>query len=390
MQLQNRHVLIVLGTFRMGGAERQAIHLAKWLKENTAAQITFLAFHGPGPVTDELDKLRIPYEQVSYSYFLIDNFKRFSFNLTSFSYWRKLNQEADSFAKILKSKQADIIIPFTYYPNMACALSWKKARAKICFWNQRDLGTEGFTGNYPEKKAAQKNPVYVSNSIDGIALLEKRFQLNEGSVQLIRNGIALPDRADYAGNRKAFGIPEDHKVVLMLGNFHINKDHDTLIRAWAKLIEKSGVDKPVLVLAGRFAGNEVKLKTQAASLQIADHVLFLDSVKEVNALLACADIAVHSSRTEGSPNAVLEAMAMELPVIATDIPACRDALGDSQDIFAPIANADRLSELLFRLLNDSNLCKELGKRNRQRIETKFSIQKMGKSYLDMILKNDNH
>jgi starch synthase len=94
--------------------------------------------------------------------------------------------------------------------------------------------------------------------------------------------------------------------------------------------------------------------------------------------LSAADISVLSSRREGFPVAVVEAMACGLPVVATDVSGVIDALGDEPaGIVVPREDAAALAKALGRLLDDEPLRRQLGGRARRRVETEFSFQTVG-------------
>jgi glycosyltransferase involved in cell wall biosynthesis len=133
----------------------------------------------------------------------------------------------------------------------------------------------------------------------------------------------------------------------------------------------------VLVLAGRDDGKGMELKALCFDLGICDTVRFPGAVKDVPGLLQASDIGAFSSPSEGCPNGVLECMAMGLPVVGSDIPGVREALG-SEEPRALVARNDEeaMATKLAPLLVDPELRCELGERNRQRIRDQFSYSRM--------------
>jgi glycosyltransferase involved in cell wall biosynthesis len=83
----------------------------------------------------------------------------------------------------------------------------------------------------------------------------------------------------------------------------------------------------------------------AAKLRVGDRVQFLGQVRDMRSFLASCDLLVLPSRSEGSPNVVLEAMAMKVPVVASDTMATREVITHLRDGFLfPVADVDRLTD----------------------------------------------
>jgi len=108
-------------------------------------------------------------------------------------------------------------------------------------------------------------------------------------------------------------------------------------------------------------------------------------VKDVSGLLAASDIGVLSSVHEGLSNAILEYMASGLPVVATDLPANREALGeDPRQPFCRPGDSDLLADQLRVLIDNEWLRREVGERNRLRASSEFSISAMCRSSATLI------
>lgn len=134
----------------------------------------------------------------------------------------------------------------------------------------------------------------------------------------IPNGIEPPPvLRDRATTRAALGIPETAPLLLSVGRFTAQKDHRTLIRAVRRL---NGVR---LILAGD--GPERGACEGAAAG--APGIAFLGQRADIGDLMAAADLLVLSSRFEGLPLVLLEAMALGLPVVSTRIDSAVEALG---------------------------------------------------------------
>jgi glycosyltransferase involved in cell wall biosynthesis len=165
----------------------------------------------------------------------------------------------------------------------------------------------------------------------------------------------------------------------MVANFRPQKDHMTLLHAWSKVMAAipEGQPRPRLLLAGAHQESFNGVHQMASDLYLLDSVTFLGQVRDILGILTASDIGVLTSTHEGLPNAILEYMDSGLPVVATDLPGNREALGcDAGDIFCRPGDPDDLALRLHRLIKDPSLRKELGDRNRQRAQKEFSVQAM--------------
>jgi glycosyltransferase involved in cell wall biosynthesis len=108
-------------------------------------------------------------------------------------------------------------------------------------------------------------------------------------------------------------------------------------------------------------------------------------VKDISGLLCATDLLVHSSLLEGCPDSVLEAMAVGLPVAATDIPGIREAVGPAgYEHLAPVGYPDTLAQRILRFALDAQLRQEVGAANRARIAVFFSPERMCRTAADVL------
>jgi glycosyltransferase involved in cell wall biosynthesis len=111
----------------------------------------------------------------------------------------------------------------------------------------------------------------------------------------------------------------------------------------------------------------------AAKLGLARRVDFLGMVQDVRAFYASCDLLVLPSRSEGSPNVVLEAMAMKLPVVASDSTATREVVTDLRDGFLfPVGDVDRLTDMVELALGAPELRATLAARALRKIQGPLS------------------
>lgn len=147
--------------------------------------------------------------------------------------------------------------------------------------------------------------------------------------------------------RNTLGIRPGQPVLLMVAEFIPRKRHSDALRAFA------AADHPTACLM--FAGDgplQEPSRQLAQKLGIEKRVLFLGSRRDIPELLAAASALILPSTQEGLPRSVMEAMAMEVPVIGSDIRGTRDLLGEGRGILFPPCNIGALADAISRILNN--------------------------------------
>ncbi|MGH9251902.1 MAG: glycosyltransferase, partial [Acidimicrobiales bacterium] len=160
--------------------------------------------------------------------------------------------------------------------------------------------------------------------------------------------------------RRALGLDEHQPVVGTVGNFTAKKDQATLLRAVARLRHEVPDLMLVLVGSGPLEGD---LRSLADGLGISAATFFAGSRSDVGALLPAFDVFALSSRFEGLPIALLEAMASRLPCVATSVGGIPEVVTDGDDgLLADPGDPDALSTAIGKLLADDGLRAAIGDR----------------------------
>ena len=183
-------------------------------------------------------------------------------------------------------------------------------------------------------------------------------------IHVIRSEVSLPaaerSREEW---RAELGLADGDLAACMLGHLHVGKDHDTLLRAWRLVVDALEGEgrRCVLLLAGRPAGTHHAIKALAFDLALRDRVRFLGDVEDVSGLLEAVDLAVFSSRSEALGRGATEPMYAGLPVVATDVPGIREAVGEpGLPFLAPPGEVAGLADSILRLARDAELRARVG------------------------------
>lgn len=363
--LVGKRVLFVFCSFDLGGAERQGMHLARHLKAiGCDVHVWSTLLRGGGLVAEQCEAFNIPWEE-----------HRFLWPCRKSS----LIRDCLRFLRALWNARPDVILSYTTSPNVVCGLLWRLSSAKVCIWGQRNI--KDLRDDFLERLSYRQVSAVVCNAEHEVGYLRETLGETRAPISVVHNGVEL-EACHKTRNewREKLGIGADALVVTMLANFRKQKDHKTLLLAWKQIISSvpADVSVPHLLFAGGGQDTYESVCALASEFGLLDNsVHILGQVKDVSGLLAASDIGVLISAKEGLSNSVIEYMASGLPVVATDHPGNREALGsDPQQPFAKDGDSSSVTGCLQRLLFDSGLRKSLGVRNRDRAVKEFSIESM--------------
>ncbi|MFB7475986.1 glycosyltransferase [Kitasatospora sp. NPDC056184] len=172
--------------------------------------------------------------------------------------------------------------------------------------------------------------------------------------------------AARAAARAELGLPEHAFVVGTVGNLTPKKDQATLLAAHAALLGRRPDARLLLVGAGPL---DARLRARAAELGVADSVVFAGSRADVPALLPALDVFTLSSRQEGLPVALMEAMTSGLPAVVTRVGGMPEVLDDGEQGFlVPPGDPAALAGAFDRLAGDPDLRARLAAAARERAE----------------------
>jgi len=200
-------------------------------------------------------------------------------------------------------------------------------------------------------------------------------------VVVIPNGID-PQIASVAPIDLAeLGIPSGRRVITSVGRLEPQKGLLWLLETAADWLPR--VPDCDLLLVGSGKQRETLLR-KARQLGIADRVHLAGWRADIPEILAASQMLVLPSRWEGMPNVVLQAMAVGLPVLATEAEGTEELLGDlSGPQTAPYGATQVFAQKLVAVASDSAEAERLATGNRQRAVAAFSLARMVEAYQDL-------
>lgn len=211
--------------------------------------------------------------------------------------------------------------------------------------------------------------VCVSQGVADFAIQETG--LNAAKISVIPNGVNFDAFARATPtDLSPLGIRTDAPVVITVGRLEEQKGIVYLLRAAATVLQSRPDCQFLIVGDGH---DRTSLHALAATLGIDRRVWFVGSRADVPGLLRASTVFVLPSLWEGMPNAVLEAMAAGVPVIATAVEGSREIV-DSEltGVLVPPADSGELSQAILRLLNAPNLAREFSNAAQHDVRKRFS------------------
>jgi glycosyltransferase involved in cell wall biosynthesis len=212
-----------------------------------------------------------------------------------------------------------------------------------------------------------------------------------GRILYLPNGVAIPEPRDAAGRSQArldlaeadasLAIGDESPLAVYTGRLHEMKGLGFLVRAWPQVLSRVPNARLWLVGDGPY---RAELNDLIGQLGLWGFVYVTGPFDDVEEFLRAADLFVLPSLEEGMSLALLEAMAMGLPVIASAIPA-NEAIVDDRvtGLLAPPRDSELLAERVLGLFTDRAQCDRLGQAARELVSERYSLEKMVDNHLDL-------
>jgi glycosyltransferase involved in cell wall biosynthesis len=180
--------------------------------------------------------------------------------------------------------------------------------------------------------------------------------------------------------RAATGLPADKILCAFVGRLTRQKNPAALLRAWSRC----ATSRMQLVFVGD-GPLKADLEQQSSCQQSMSGVTFTGAVSDVRAFIRAMDFVVLPSEAEGLSNAMLEAMACGLPVVATDVGGAREVLGNDgkAGVVVPAGSSAALAEAIATLAASPALRREIGAAARTLIVDRYDMRRVVAQYLSL-------
>lgn len=359
-------LLFLIRALDYGGAERQAVALAKGLKERKHA-VAVAVFYSGGPLTKALDSAQIP---------VISLDKKGRWEMIGFM--RRL-------LRLVKEYRPDVIHSYLTVSNILTIVLKPLFPGIKMVWGVRasNIDLSRYHWLYrlswrTECRLSRFADRIIVNSLAG-RTFAKRNGFPEAKMVVVPNGIDTnqfkPDRK--AGNklRQTWSINDNDRLIGLVARLDPMKGHSVFLEAAARLAGQYGSARFVCVGDGPAAYHD-ELRTLAHELGLEDRLIWAGASSDMVAVYNALDIATNSSGFgEGFSNAIGEAMACEVPCVVTDIGDSAWIVEDRRYV-VPAGDPNALCSAWLKLLSDPERCIALARAARLRIEQHFSVRQL--------------
>ena len=287
---------------------------------------------------------------------------------------------------------------FTIKPNLYGALAARLAGVPVVIATVTGLGYI-WTDEGPRTRVLRAilGPVYrtVLHLADAVIYLNEEDRQTLGgrrTVVIPGEGVDLEGFSSEAvpserrqALRAELGLGPDARVVLMVGRMLRHKGVGEFVEA-ARRIREACPEVAFLLVGPSDAGNPARiLPEEIRAWEAAGLVRYLGAREDVRELMAVADVVVLPTYyREGLPRVLIEAAAMGRPLVATDIPGCREVVQDGVNGFlVPPRDGLALARAIETLLKSPDLQAEFGAASRRLAEERFSDREVVNRILDL-------
>ena len=315
--------------------------------------------------------------------------------------------------KLMRSQKYDLVHVHTPIAAVLGRIAAKLAGIRRIVYTSHGLPfhdqstpKEYFLYSTVEKFAGKFTDLIISQNYEdiktckrlGIAPQQRLGYLGNG-VDINRFSYSILDAQKQQELRQSLNIAKDTQLLVgIVGRLTRKKGAEYLIEAASKLIPQFP-KLQILIVGGEQKTDPepyyFQLLEKIKQLKIEKNVIFTGNRHDIPEILGLLDIFCLPTFThEGLPRSIVEAMAMELPVVTTDIRGCREVVlpGKTGLIVTP-RNSEQLTTALAKLLADEELRRQYGKAGRSRIEAEFDenivFERLRKFYQQLGLVIDN-
>lgn len=355
----NRVVLMVITTLDSGGSEWQLAATSRGLRD-AGWQVEVCALKPGGTVRARLEG------------------EGFSVYAPRRGGWRGILEAWTLCRRLIQSLKPDIVHAWLPLAGAVAALALPRRSPCRLILSKRALGRhqDRFPGWVAVDRFADARAHGILANSNAVRSDVCRREIQEaGKVEVIHNGLdtarfaaAATRRADLRREWKL----EGQTVIVCVGNMIPYKGHADLLRALSAL-DRAGW---VCLIVGQDRGAQFELEEECRRRSLQASVRFMGQRDDVPDLLALSDIFVLPSHEEGFSNALLEAMASGLAIVASDVGGNREALDDGRcgELFEA-RNISALQEKLELYLDDQQLRARRGEGAKARAVAEYGMER---------------
>jgi glycosyltransferase involved in cell wall biosynthesis len=334
-------ILQVITDLQTGGVPLHLLRLATFL-EGRGESVRVVCLSPPGPVSRQLSEAGVAVAAC---------------HATGWWDWRAIERLASAIGDFSPHVVHALLFHANIAARIACPLSGFDTRRLIC--EVQTVEIERRWHLIVDRWTQHLCRWIVGNSPSVVEHLASRGRIARSRLRLIRGGVDFEAVASATPvDRRTLGLTDTDPLLLWVGRLDPIKGLDVLVQAAAVV----NTTQPVHVAIVGHGPYRQELVHRIDECGLAGRVHLLGTRTDVPRLLKTADVFVFPSRTEGLPNALLEAMAAALPIVTTDVPGCRDLIeAECTGLLVARDDSAGLATAVTRILQDRPLAARLGR-----------------------------
>jgi glycosyltransferase involved in cell wall biosynthesis len=227
----------------------------------------------------------------------------------------------------------------------------------------------------------------VSNSSEAKELFGKNY-FPHSMIELIHNGVDVEKynigKLSVSNLKQTLGFSKESVVLGTVANFREEKEYPFLLSAFKQLSVRFPQLRLICVGGGPLLDD---MKRLAAVLEVAEKTVFTGYVENVPDFMGVMNVFVLCSSKEGFPNVLIQAMSMEIPVVASAVGGCLEIVDDGKDGFL-FTSGDTAGfiGIVCRLIENGKLAILVTRRAREKVNARFTLTRMIEHYMDYFRK----
>ena len=340
-------------------------------------------------ISGEDGELRRQYERLGATVTVIDQFHVAAESWQSFrnGYSAAVNAAADFDPDIVYANGTDAFWGVYLADELGVPVVWGIHESKSPLAWQPQLDTR-YRMRFLHALGKVSRLVFVSEATRQLFTLPGA----KASAVVIPNGVAVQELAEYAATHtkenlhKVLLIPADTVVVSIVGTTTWRKGQDVFLRAMRVLQDRlPGREFQFLVVGARTLPYLRELKKLTQELSLEEQVVFIEEQPDVRNYFAVSDVLCICSREESAPLVSLEALAMGIPVVSTDVFGLKEQLTDGADsLIVPVEDAQALADSVAKLIETPELGRKLAERGRTTARERFDLDVCTKQHVAVL------
>lgn len=220
-----------------------------------------------------------------------------------------------------------------------------------------------------------KSVQFLNGSATNARDLERWLEVPSGSVKVLRNGFRRDSMRIRNGDeaklcRRSLGIPPDAPTVGSIMRFAPEKDPELWLEAAARV---AAVRPDVYFLLGGYGALAETIAHRIEELGLSSRFILPGTVTDLGAAYACIDVFLMTSLHDGTPNTLIEAQAVGIPVVAPQVGGIGETmLNGHTGVLTATRDAQELADAVLRVLNDQGLRQSAAKHGPRFVAKRFN------------------